>query len=120
MKQRSEAIIASHRDQIYHAISDKEIPQLIAWMENKISPIVKWKGDSGIRIMHRSEDDRDIFLLGNPGLQDAEGELRINIRGAVSIWNADDGHIEAIEKRKADEAIQVMVPAESARFVVID
>jgi hypothetical protein len=116
----AEALISSREGQVYHAADLKDMTELIAWMGDEVTPVLQWKGDPGLRMLHRRENERDIFLLANPGLTDAPGELSIQIGGQASKWNAEDGNIEPIGKLKPGEAIQLLVPAESARFVVIE
>jgi hypothetical protein len=120
MASRAEALLASAADRSFHATSLQEMEALISWMEDQVSPVVQWKGAPDIRLLHRREDNREIFLLANPGLNNIEGDLSAEFKGRVSVWDPESGSIENLGKRKAGEVIQVLIPAESARFVVIE
>ena len=120
MTHRSETLLASAGDRAFHASGPEGMESLIQWMEDEVMPVLKWSGDPGIRMLHRRETGRDIFLLANPGLQDSPGELRIEIGGKASLWDASTGNIEDLGKIRPGEAFQVQIPAESARFVVLE
>jgi hypothetical protein len=120
MNSRAVALLASAGERSYRAKTLGEMDSLIAWMGDRVSPVVQWNGASDIRLLHRREDNREIFLLANPGLSNIEGELTAEFRGKVSIWDPESGGIENLGKRNSGEAIQVLIPAESARFVMIE
>jgi hypothetical protein len=120
MTARAEALLASMEDHSYHATSPEQLDKLIVWMGNIDSPAVQWDGAPDIRLLHRREDNREIFLLANPGLKNIEGTFSAEFRGMVSIWDPASGGIENLGKHKAGDAIQVLIPAESARFVMIE
>ncbi len=71
-------------------------------------------------IAYRQEEGRDIILLANPGLNDITGLLSCEIGGEFSLWDPETGRIEPQGKQKSDEAVQVRIPPETARFLVIE
>ena len=61
---------------------------------------------------------REMILVANPSAAVAGGELVCDFGGSVSIWNPETGEIREAGTRKRGEAVDVAVPADSARFVV--
>ncbi len=120
MTSRAEAMLSSAGDRSYHAVSLQQLDALITWMGDRVSPDVRWNGAPGIRLLHLREDNREIFLLANPGLKNIEGTFSAEFKGRVSLWDPETGGINNLGKHKAGEAIQLLIPAESARFVVTD
>ena len=120
MTSRTEALLSSWDDQIYHLPGIQKMDELIGWMEERVPPVVKWEGASAIRFLHRSEDVREIFLLANPGLENIAGGFSSRYKGQVSVWDPETGRIEDLGKFKAGENIQVRIPAESAKFLIIE
>lgn len=120
MTRRAEALLASEADQVYHARRVQEMDELIAWMAAQVNPIVQWDGSRDMRLLHRREDKRDIFLLANPSPNDIEGEFSPDCNGKASLWDPGTGSVEILGKHHAGEAIQILVPAESASFVVVE
>jgi len=120
MTGRTMNLLEGAGDQAFHVSGPDGMASLIQWMEDRVSPVLQWSGDTGIRMLHRREKGRDIFLLANPGLKDCPGELHLEIGGRVSLWDAATGEIEDMGKFRSGEAVQLKVPAEAARFIVLE
>jgi hypothetical protein len=120
MTDRIKAMLASSSEQSYHTASLKGMDELITWMEEQISPAIRWEGAQDIRVMHRQEEDRDIILLANPGLNDITGLLTCGFGGEVSLWDPETGLIESLGNYEANEEVMIRIPPETAQFLVIE
>jgi hypothetical protein len=70
--------------------------------------------------MWRREAEREILLVANPGAAAAAGDLMVPRGGAVSIWDPETGTVGHVGARALGEFVSLEVPAESARFVVVE
>ena len=120
MTRRVETLLASAGAHSFHATTLQEMGKLIAWMAERVSPVLQWLGEPEVRILHLREDNREIFLLANPVLNDIDGVLSADFKGEVSLWDPDTGSVETLGKRRRGEVIRVLIPAESAMLVVIE
>jgi len=120
MTHRAEALITETKNNIYHASTIGEVGQLIAWMGDKVIPAIRWQGAQELRLSHRRAENLEILMLANPDLEDIDGLLSTDFRGSVSIWDPESGGIEILGRRKAEDAMQIQIPSESARFVIIE
>jgi hypothetical protein len=118
--QKAKALLAAARERTRHVAELDKLGELIGWMAGRIPPALHWHGPSGVRIMRRQEPDRDIVLVANPSAGDAKGNLTAAFAGEVSLWNPETGAADRLGWRNEGQAVAVHVPADSARFVVIE
>ena len=62
---------------------------------------------------------RALVLLANPGLEPASGALAVPRAGQASVWNPETGAVEERGAVERDSLVEVDIPAQSARFVVV-
>jgi hypothetical protein len=118
--QAAKALLASTPERTSHAAEPDDLDDLVRWMTDQAPPDLRWLGPSGVRIMRRQEPDRDIVLVANPSAEDAEGDFFATFGGDVSLWNPETGTIRSVGRRASRQAVTLRVPADSARFVVIE
>ena len=83
-------------------------------------PVIRWNGPRALRLAHQREPGREIVLVANPNGAAVQGDLVCAFGGSVSVWNPETGEIREAGTRKRGEAVAVAVPADSARFVVLE
>jgi hypothetical protein len=59
-------------------------------------------------------------MIANPSMEDASGALICQFAGEASIWNPEDGTITGAGATDPGEKISLIVPANSARFLVLE
>lgn len=120
IRKKAEALLASAKDRTRHMPELEDFGELISWMAEKVHPVIRWDGSSAVRVMHLHEAEREVILIANPSAEDAEGSLITEFAGKVSLWNPETGVIENMGRRERAEAIALLVPADSARFIVFE
>ncbi len=120
MTRACESLMKEFPDRVAHHKQWTEPASLAGLLEQKLPATVRWTGAEGVRILRRSEAGREILLIANPGRTDASGQLHLPADGAVSIWDPESGGIEPAAGRAPKSDLPVHVPAQSARFVVIE
>jgi hypothetical protein len=114
------ALLDGRPEQTLHVTDLKDLPQLVDWMNRLVPPRVEWEGPGSIRLLERHESGRTILLLANPGKADAEGRVAVTTSGGASVWNPETGAVELLGEIDEGGAAPLGVPAESARFLVIE
>jgi len=62
-----------------------------------------------------------ILLVANPSRKDIEGTLTVPMAGEASVWNPETGGgIRTTDRASVGHEVSVQVPAQSARFVVVE
>ena len=87
-------------------------------MSRLIPAEVRWVGPSSVRIMRRTETDRDIVIVANPSNEDSQGTLNTTFGGQVSVWNPETGVVSNVGQCAAGQPVPLHIPADSARFAV--
>ena len=102
-------------------LSDTARPDdLVASLNERVPPEVTWDGPRGVRILRRQEQGREILLLANPSNADAEGQVTLPAPGEASLWNPETAEVEAIGNIAEGQGIPLKIPAQSARFLVVE
>lgn len=96
------------------------LPSLVNWIVKEVPPEIEWNGPDVVRLAHQRESMRDIIMIANPSMEDASGVMMCRLAGEASIWNPEDGSITEAGIKSPDEEISVSVPANSARFLVLE
>lgn len=120
IRKKVKALLASAEDRTRHMPELEDFDELISWMAEKVHPVIRWDGSSAVRVMYLHEAEREVILIANPSAEDAEGSLITEFAGKVSLWNPDTGVVENMGRRERAEAIALLVPADSARFIVFE
>jgi len=94
--------------------------ELIAWINKRVPREIVWKGPSSVRVLRRQEPDRMILLVANPSSKDTEGRVTLPMAGEASVWNPETGEIQPIDTVSVGHEVSLQVPAQSARFVVVE
>lgn len=97
-----------------------ELGQVVEWMAERVEPAVQWSGSPYARLLWRHEDDRDILLVANPSASEVAGTVKLPRPGTVSIWNPETGAIDTVGQYAKNTAMELTVPGESARLVVVE
>jgi hypothetical protein len=72
-----------------------------------------------VRLLRRSEPAREIILMANPAPDPVVGSLIVPCAGDASVWNPETGEITPTGAVAAGGDVPLIVPGESACFVVI-
>ena len=107
-------------DNVIHVQETDGLPSAVEWITGKVQQETTWQGEDVVRLAHQREANRDIIIIANPSLTDASGELACSFKGKASIWNPEDGSVVEIGTVKSGQGIEVNIPGNSARFVVVD
>ena len=118
--QDAKELLASVPECTFHAARLDDFDDLVGWMVKKVPPSLHWNGPSCVRMMRRQEPGRDILLVANPSAEDAEGHLTTKFAGEVSLWNPETGVVDNLGWRISGQAIDLNIPADSARFIVFE
>ncbi len=118
--QKARELLASARERTRHVAQLDDLGEMISWMAARVPPPVVWNGPSSVRIMCRHEPGRHIVLLANPSAEGAEGTLTATFTGEVSLWNPETGVVKNMDWRKSRQAVALLLPADSARFIVVE
>lgn len=94
--------------------------ETVDWMAKQVMSEIRWHGPRAVRLAHQREPGREIILIANPSAADAEGKLACRFAGNASIWNPETGERQEVGMKASGEAISIVVPADSARFVVFE
>jgi len=114
----AENLLAS--DRVIHVKETMNLPSAVEWITGLVPQETTWNGEDVVRLAHQREENRDIIIIANPSMTDASGQLACSFKGKVSIWNPEDGSVEEIGTVKSGQGIEVSIPGNSARFVVVD
>ena len=117
---RVQAILARHSDQVSHFADPTDLAALVSWIDDRASPSPAWDGPRAIRMLWRQEPEREILLLANPGKSAAHGRVSFPFEGLASRWNPETGTIQQLGVVAESQTIELEVPGESARFLVLD
>jgi hypothetical protein len=117
---KAEALLASTSGRTRHVSRLEDLGELIGWMAARVPPALQWNGPSCVRILYRQEQERKIVLVSNPSADDAVGNLMMPTAGRVSVWNPETGAIDEVGWRQGRQTVAIRVPADSARFVVVE
>ena len=120
MRKRAEALMASHTERTQFVKTESNFGQTVKWMAKQVPPVIRWNGQAAVRLAHQRESGREIILVANPSGAAVQGKLVCAFGGGVSVWNPETGKIREVGKRKPEEAVDVAVPEDSARFVVFE
>jgi hypothetical protein len=120
MRKRAEALMASHSERTRFVKTESRFGQTVKWMAEQLPPVIRWNGQKAVRLAHQRESGREIILVANPSAAAVQGKLACAFGGGVSVWDPETGKIRKVGKRKPGEAVDVAVPADSARFVVFE
>jgi hypothetical protein len=112
-------LIGQFQGQTFHPDTLETLPTLIAWINERVPPQVVWSGNNSIRLLHRSEEDREIVLLANPSRNDANGLLTLPTTGRASVWDPETGRVHNIGPANDSRKVSLRVHAESAKFVIL-
>lgn len=119
MKTRAEALIADHPENVLAVREPTLLGQMIDWMAARVPPVVQWEGPATIRVARQRGPGLDIVMIANPSASPVSGSLSCAFGGDVSVWNPEDGEILEVGTRTGGTAVPLVVPADSARFVVV-
>lgn len=120
MTRQAEALLAKYAERTQHVADLEGLHGLIDWMNGQVAPILAWDGTPSVRVLHRREAGQEFVLLANPGKAPASGALAVPAAGTVSVWDPETGTSETGKAMEQGGRIDVAIPAESARFVVIE
>lgn len=115
-----ESLLREFPDRVAHHTKWTEPTSLADLLEQKLPASVRWSGADSVRLMRRSEAGREILLIANPGHADASGQLHLPVDGTVTLWDPESGKVEPATERAPNSDLPVHVPAQSARFVVVE
>ncbi len=102
-------------------LTDTDRPDVLAASLNElVPPEVTWNGPRGVRLLRRQEQGREILLLANPSNADAEGQLTLPAAGEVALWNPETGVVKGMGNIAEGQGVPLKIPAQSARFVVVE
>ncbi|MFW6277631.1 MAG: glycosyl hydrolase [Prolixibacteraceae bacterium] len=113
--------IASVSNMIYFPADDSYGP-VFKYLDKKVPVPYKWNGDSRLRVQHKQDGDRTIFLLVNPTNDDFTGELQIHSEGKFYTFDPETGESSRLNTtiRNGNNFISQDLPAYSSRFVIVD
>lgn len=120
MRKRAETLMTSFADRTRFVEEEDRFGETVNWMAKRAPPVIRWNGPRTVRLAHQREPGREIVLVANPSDAAVQGDLACAFGGSVSIWNPESGEIRETGTRKRGEAVAVAVPADSARFVVLE
>ncbi len=120
MTQAAKKLLADYPRNTSHLADASDCSEMIAWINKRVPAKVVWKGPNNVRILRRQEPDRVILLVANPSNKDTEGGLTVPLTGEASVWNPETGEILRIDTLSLGHEISLQVPAQSARFVVVE
>jgi len=120
MRKRAKALMTSHADRARFVEEEDRFGETVNWMAKRAPPVIRWNGPRAVRLAHQREPGREIVLVANPNGAAVQGDLVCAFGGSVSVWNPETGEIREAGTRKRGEAVAVAVPADSARFVVLE
>ena len=84
------------------------------------NPGAAWSNPAPSGSWKQAQRDHNNTLPEFPGLKNIQGVLSAGIRGRVSLWDPETGSVENNGRHAAEDGIPIHIPAESARFVVIE
>ena len=113
-------MLAAFPDQSWHENRNRSLRDVISWIDQRVPRLVRWEGPSDVRLLHRHEPGRELLLVANPGQNMAEGTLTAPCPGTASLWDLETGNVQVFGPVEQGAAIPLAVPAESARFVVVE
>jgi glycosyl hydrolase family 106( putative alpha-L-rhamnosidase) len=113
-------LLADFPEDAVHLADRAQRSELAAWIEGRVAAEVVWKGPHTVRILRRQEPEREVLLVVNPSNDDTEGQLTMPVAGEASVWNPETGEIQAIGAVSVEQEVPLRVPAQSARFVVVE
>ncbi len=115
-----EQLLADFPESLIHLADSRQLETLIAWINKRVPPEVTWSGPGTVRLLRRQESKREILLIANPSNKDADGKLTVPMSGEASVWNPETGTIRAVGTVANGQEMPLLVPAQSARFVVVE
>ena len=118
--QRAKYLLAAHGDRTRVVQDEALFEKTAEWMAQQVPPEIRWDGPAAIRLAHQRESEREIILLANPSEADAAGKFTCAFGGEASLWNPETGEVAALGKLKSGQAIDITIPADSARFVIFE
>ena len=114
------SLLTSFPQHTLHVARGQAASSLVPWIDRHVPRQVRWAGPAGVRLLHRRESNRELVLVANPGKTVADGNLSAPAPGTASIWDPETGKSEAIGQVDKGASLSITVPAESARFLVVE
>lgn len=118
--QEMNILLADFPENAVHLSGGTQRSELAAWINKRVPAEIAWKGPDTVRILRRQEREREILLVANPSNGDNEGQLTMPVAGEASVWNPETGEIQEIGAVSVGQAVSLQIPAQSARFVVVE
>jgi hypothetical protein len=113
-------MVEAFPNQMLYEARTRSLADVITWIDQRVPRVVRWEGPPGVRLLHRQEPGRAFVLVANPGQGIAEGRLTAPCPGTASLWDPETGDVRMLDPLVSGAAIPLSVPAESARFVVVE
>jgi hypothetical protein len=115
-----ESLLADAPRQTVHWPYPDALDRLPVWLDEQRPAAVRWRGSASVRILQRSEGEREILLVANPSAEPAEGVVLVPAAGVASLWDPESGAIRDLGNLPLGESVDFRIPAETAWFLVIE
>ena len=113
-------LLVDFPEETIHLADEARRQELVAWIERQVPAEVCWTGPNTVRVLRRQEPEREIVLVANPSGEDASGKLTAPNAGDASVWDPETGEVRTIGAVSVGQGVSLRVPAQSARFVVVE